>query len=85
MIVWLKMIWDGTRYNILFRKSNLIVIILIAAIDFGIYFWTLAISRDLFKKNVEEKNYSYLEELHLVWLYSLSMFGNCFIYLVFMQ
>jgi len=63
----------------------LIVIILIAAIDFGIYFWTLAISRDLFKKNVEEKNYSYLEELHLVWLYSLSMFGNCFIYLVFMQ
>jgi len=79
------MIWDGTRYNILFRKSNLIVIILIAAIDFGIYFWTLAISRDLFKKNVEEKNYSYLEELHLVWLYSLSMFGNCFIYLVFMQ
>jgi len=79
------MIWDGTRYNILFRKSNLIVIILIAVIDFGIYFWTLIICRDLFKKNVEEKNYSYLEDLHLVWLYSLSMFGNFFIYLVFME
>jgi hypothetical protein len=79
------MIWDGTSYNKLFKKSNLIVILLIAVIDFGIYSWTIVMSRDLFKVNVEEKNYSFLEELHLVWLYSLSMFGNFFIYLVFIQ
>ena len=83
LIVWVKIIWDGTSYDKLFRKTNLILIIIIAAADFGVYIWTLIMSRDLFKKDVEDKNYTYLEELHLVWLYSLSMFGNLFIYFIF--
>ena len=83
LIVWVKIIWDGTSYDKLFRKTNLILIIIIAAADFGVYIWTLIMSRDLFKKDVEDKNYTYLEELHLVWLYSLSMFGNLFIYSIF--
>ena len=83
LIVWVKIIWDGTSYEKLFRKTNLILIMTIAAADFGVYIWTLIMSRDLFKKDVEDKNYTYLEELHLVWLYSLSMFGNLFIYFIF--
>lgn len=83
LIVWVKIIWHGTSYDKLFRKTNLILIIIIAAADFGVYIWTLIMSRDLFKKDVEDKNYTYLEELHLVWLYSLSMFGNLFIYFIF--
>ena len=83
LIVWVKIIWDGTSYEKLFRKTNLILIMTIAGADFGVYIWTLIMSRDLFKKDVEDKNYTYLEELHLVWLYSLSMFGNLFIYSIF--
>ena len=83
MIVWLKMIWDGTSYDKFFRKSNLVVIIIIATVDIGVYIWTLIMSRDLFKKDADDKNYTYLEELHLVWLHSLSMFGNFFIYFIF--
>ena len=83
LIVWLKMIWDGTSYDKLFKKSNLVIIILIGTVDFSFYIWTLIMSRDLFKKDFEEKNYTQLEELHLIWLYSLSMFGNFSIYFIF--
>ena len=52
------MIWDGTSYDKLFKKSNLVIIILIGTVDFSFYIWTLIMSRDLFKKDFEEKNYT---------------------------
>lgn len=77
------MIWDGTTYDKLFKRKNLLTMIIIATADIVVYVWTLIMSRDLFIEDESQKRNTYLEELHLLWLYSLSMFGNIFIYFIF--